>query len=106
MARYYTQSFTARRNAVAILALASLAAAISAFRYLAARVQAGFAAISRRRSGLRDDALADDVRGRELGQMSRQSGALPRGLFDPLFAGLSAHAAGIDAAICRRTRLR
>jgi hypothetical protein len=105
MARYFTQSFTKRRNAVAMLAIASLAATIVAFRYLAVRVQAGLAAISRRQSGLRDHALAGDVRNREL-QQTRPPGALPRGLFDPLFSGLSADAAGIDAAICRRTRLR
>jgi hypothetical protein len=29
-----------------------------------------------------------------------------RGRCDPLFSGISADAAGIDAAICRRTRLR
>jgi hypothetical protein len=72
----------------------------------AGRVQAGFAAMSRRQSGLREHPLVDDVRDRELQQMLRQSGASPRGLFDPLFSGLSADAAGIDAAICRRMPLR
>jgi hypothetical protein len=106
MGQYYTQNVTIRRNAVAFLAIASLAATISAFQYLAARVQAGFATMSRRQSGLREHPLVDDVRNRELQQMLRQSGASPRGLFDPLFSGLSADAAGIDAAICRRTHLR
>jgi hypothetical protein len=93
MAQYYSQNVTTRRNA--------------ALQYLAARVEAGFAAMSRRQSGLREHALVDDDRNRELQQISRQYGASPRGLFDPLFSGLSADAAGIDAAICRRlTRLR
>jgi hypothetical protein len=91
MAQYYSQNVTPRRNA--------------AFQYLAARVQAGFAAMSRRQSGLRGHALVDDDCNRELQQISRQYGASPRGLFDPLFSGLSADAAGIDAAICRRLTL-
>jgi len=93
MAQYYSQNVTTRRNA--------------AFQYFAACVEAGFAAMSRRQSGLREHALVDDDRNRELQQISSQYGALPSGLFDPLFSGLSADAAGIDAAICRRlTRLR
>jgi hypothetical protein len=94
MPQYYSQNVTIRRNA--------------AFQYLAAWVEAGFVAMSRRQSGLREGALVDDDRNRELQQISRQQyGASPRGLFDPLFSGLSADAAGIDAAICRRlTRLR
>jgi hypothetical protein len=92
MAQYYSQNVTTRRSA--------------AFEYLTARVEAGFAAMSRRQSGLRKHALVDDDRNRELQQISRQYRASPRGLFDPLFSGLSADAAGIDAAICRRlTRL-
>jgi hypothetical protein len=46
MAQYYSQNVTTRRNA--------------AFQYLAARVEAGFAAMSRRQSGLRGHALVDD----------------------------------------------
>jgi hypothetical protein len=106
MARHYSQNVSRRRNIVAILAIASSAAAISAFQYVSARVQAGFAAMSRRQSGLWERAAVDEVRNRELRQMLRQSGASPRGLFDPLFSGLSADAAAIDAAICRRARLR
>jgi hypothetical protein len=105
MARYYSQNVPRRRNVVAILVIASSAAAISAFQYLSAWVQAGFDAMSPRQSGLRKRAAMDDVRDRELHQMARRPGASPRGLFDPLFAGLSADAAAIDAAICRRVDL-
>jgi hypothetical protein len=106
MAQNSIQNVTTGRHAVAIFAIASLVAAISAFQYLSHRVQAGFSAMSLRQSSRREHALADDVRNRELQRMSRQSDALPRGLFDPLFSGLSADAARIDAAICRRARLR
>jgi hypothetical protein len=106
MARYYSRNVPRRRNVVAILAIASSAAAISVFQYLSARVQAGFAAMSLRQSGLRKRAVVDDVRGRDLQQILKQSGSSPRGLFDPLFAGLSADAAAIDAAICRRAHMR
>jgi hypothetical protein len=98
MARYYSENVPRRRNVVAILAIASSAAAISAFQYLLARVEAGFAAFRKR-------AVADDVHNRELQRILKQPGASPRGLFDPLFSGLSADAAAIDAAICRRARL-
>jgi hypothetical protein len=106
MARYYSQKVPERRNAVAILAIVSFAAAISAFQYVLAQVQAAVAAMSRRQSGFRESAPLDYVRNRELRQMLRPSGASPRSLFDPLFAGLSADAAAIDAAICRRACLR
>jgi hypothetical protein len=106
MARYFSQNVPRRRNTVAILAIALLVAAISAFQYVSARVQAGLAASGRRQSGFRKRAEVDDVRSRERHRILRQSGALPRGLFDPLFSGLSADAAAIDAAICRRAHMR
>lgn len=59
-----------------------------------------------RASGHRELASRNEVRNRELHQISRQSDASHRGLFDPLFSGLSIHAAEIDAAIFRRTCLR
>jgi hypothetical protein len=105
MARHYSQNVPKPRNVVAILAIALLAAAISAFQYVPDRLQTGLAAISRRQSGLRKRAVVDDVRNRELQQILKPSGAPPRGLFDPLYSGLSADAAAIDAAICRRARL-
>ena len=37
---------------------------------------------------------------------SRGSFTAPGGIFDPLFSGISAHAAGISAAICRQPSLR
>ena len=106
MARYYSQNVPRRRNVVAILVIALLAAAISAFQYVPDRLQTGLAAISRRQSGLRKRAVVDDVRSREHPQMLRQPSASPRSLFDPLFSGLSADAAAIDAAICRRAHMR
>jgi hypothetical protein len=108
MARYYSQNYTRnvtkRRNSVVILAVASVAAAISVFHYLAALVHAGAAAVGRHQSRLRERDLADEVRNRE--PASRQSSDLPRGVFDPLYSGLSADAARIDAALRRRSRLR
>jgi hypothetical protein len=86
--------------------IASLGAAISAFQYLRPLVQTGFAAPNRGQSVLRKRSFADDIYNRELQQRSRRSRALPRGLFDPLFSGLSADAARIDAAISRRMPLR
>jgi hypothetical protein len=72
----------------------------AAFRHLAARLLAA----------------AETLRNRERDRPSRLSGAplhyldghrhrdgAPRGVFDPLFSGLSANAAGVDAAIRRRT---
>jgi hypothetical protein len=90
MARYLSQNLTTRRNTAAALAAALLAAVIAALQYLLVRGRA----------------LMDDVRDRELAPLSRQSGALPRGLFDPLFSGLSADAAVIDAALSRRAEMR
>jgi hypothetical protein len=106
MARYYSQNVPRRRNVVAILAIVLFAAAISAFQYASTRVQAGFAAMRRRQSDLRETVPMDYVRNRELRQTLRLSGASPRGLFDPLFSGLSADAAAIDAALGRRAQLR
>jgi len=106
MARYFSQNVNERRHAAANLAFAVLAAAISALRHLLAQVEAGCAAVSLRQSGLRNRAVVDDFRSRELQPILKQPGASPRGLFDPLFAGLSADAAAIDAAICRRAHLR
>jgi hypothetical protein len=60
--------------------------------------------VARRPSGHRELSFQNAVRNRD--QTSRRSGGSYRGLFDPLFSGLSAHAAGIDAAIYRRTCLR
>jgi len=106
MARYFCRKVTPRRNAVANCALASLAVAISAFQFLAPFVRAGFAAISPARPRVGERSSMNDVCNCRRRQRSRQSGALPRGVFDPLFSGLSADAARIDAAICRRTRIR
>jgi hypothetical protein len=51
--------------------------------------------------------IANDLRDSE-DRWSRASvsGHLPGSLFDARYKGLSADAAGIDAAICRRERLR
>ena len=111
MARYFNRKIIARRTVVTNRAIASLSAAISAFQYLAPLVQigafqTGFAAMSRGQSVLRERSFVDDVYNREIQHRSRQSRALARGLFDPLFSGLSADAARIDAAISRRMPLR
>jgi hypothetical protein len=71
----------------------------------AAGVCAGLAEAARRRSQrLR---LADDPR-ESAYRLSRQSvsGPLPGSLFDARYKGLAAEAARLDAAICRRERLR
>jgi hypothetical protein len=45
--------------------------------------------------------VSDDRRSRQ-----RDSRHLPGSLFDARYEGLSAHAASLDAAVCRRGRLR
>ena len=51
----------------------------------------------------------DDIQHRDNhpgSSLSRGSFAAPGGIFDPLFSGISAHAAGISAAICHQPFLR
>jgi len=62
--------------------------------------------IARRQSGHRELAIQNEARNREFHQMSKRHSVLHRGLFDPLFSGLSNHAVCIDAAILRRACLR
>jgi hypothetical protein len=47
----------------------------------------------------------DDLHMRELRQFSKISAA-PRGVFDPLYAGLTADAARLDIALARRNARR
>jgi hypothetical protein len=71
----------------------------------AAGLCAGLAEAARRRSERR--ASTNDRRDGEH-RRSRQSVSahLPGSLFDARYDGLAAHAASLDAAICRRERLR
>jgi hypothetical protein len=74
----------------------------AAFQHLTARLHAGLTAMSRRQSERRELASFNEVRAPELHRLSRQSATSHGGLFDPRYAGLSAHA-HLDAGICRRT---
>jgi hypothetical protein len=67
------------------------------------------AAISRWAAQPRRLAAMDDIQHRNNHRgSSRSQGSFtaPGGIFDPLFNGISAHAAGISAAICRQPSLR
>jgi hypothetical protein len=66
---------------------------------------AGLAEAARRRAVR--PASANDLSDSE-DRFSRQhvSGNLPGSVFDPRYEGLTAQAASLDAAICRRQRLR
>jgi hypothetical protein len=83
-------------------ASATFAPVAAAVQHLAARLHAGFTAMSRRQSARPEVAAFNEVRARELHRLSRQSATSRGGLFDPLYAGLSAHAAHLDAGICRQ----
>jgi hypothetical protein len=73
----------------------------------AAGLCAGFAEAVRRRLERLWRICTNDLRDSE-DRWSRQSvsGQLPGSLFDARYKGLSADAARIDAAVCRRQRLR
>jgi hypothetical protein len=73
----------------------------------AARLYAGLAEAVRRRLARLLLTSVDDLRDSEY-RLSRQSTSrrLPGSLFDARYDGLAAHAASLDAAICRRERLR
>ena len=70
----------------------------------AARLSAGLTEAARL---LRLWLTSTDLRDSELGR-SRQSASrhLPGSVFDARYKGLTAHAARLDAAICRQERLR
>lgn len=75
----------------------------------AARLRASLAEGARRHLERLRLASANDVRDGDCrSSWSRQSTSrrLPGSVFDALYAGLTAHAACLDAAICRRERLR
>jgi hypothetical protein len=73
----------------------------------AARLYAGLAEAVRRRLARLLLISSVDPRDREY-RLSRQSTSqrLPGSVFDARYDGLAPHAARIDAAICRRERLR
>ena len=79
-----------------------------------ARYLAGVATTTRwARQLLRNLAATDNIHHRNnhrcsslSGRSSRWIGHAPGGIFDPLFAGISANAAGINAAICRHPHLQ
>jgi hypothetical protein len=73
----------------------------------AAGLYAGLAEAARRRSARLWLTFTNDLRDSE-DRWSRQSvsGHLPGSLFDARYKGLTADAAQLDAAICRRERLR
>jgi hypothetical protein len=80
-----------------------------AFWDLSARLQGGLAAMYRHRCECRPPASRDNVRNRKDHGPSSRTGSsfhpgsvMPRDLFDPLYAGLSANAACLDTAISRR----
>jgi hypothetical protein len=81
-------------------------------RGLNARYLAGLAMVSRwgrqpRSLATTDDRYRDDHRFSRLsGGSFRQIDYAPGGIFDPLFIGISADAAGINAVICRQPYLR
>jgi hypothetical protein len=64
---------------------------------------AGLAAVKWQQEAMK--VQVDDVHMRELRQFSRISAA-PRGVFDPLYAGLTADAARLDIALARRNARR
>ena len=72
-----------------------------------ARLYAGFAEAVRRRLARLLLTSTNDLRGSEY-RLSPQnvSQSLPGSLFDARYDGLAPHAARLDAAICRRQRLR
>jgi hypothetical protein len=73
----------------------------------AAGLYAGLAEAVRRRSERLWLTLANDLRDSEdRWSRRRVSGPVPGSLFDARYDGLTGHAAGLDAAICRRERLR
>ena len=81
----------------------------SAVRRLIDRYFLALAAISRWAAQPRRLAAVDDVQHRNNhrgSSLSRGSFTAPGGIFDPLFSGISAHAAGISAAICHQPSLR
>ena len=78
-----------------------------------ARYLAGVATTTRwARQLLRNLAATDNIHHSDnhgctsLSGRSFRIGHAPGGIFDPLFTGISAHAAGINAAICRHPHLR
>jgi hypothetical protein len=75
--------------------------------HAAARLYAGLAAVVRRRLGRLLLTSTNDLRASEY-RLSRQnvSQHLPGSLFDARYDGLALHAARLDAAICRRERMR
>jgi hypothetical protein len=90
----------------------TLQADTAALRALNARYLAALAMVSRwgrqpRRLATTDDRYRDDHRFSRLsGGSFRQIDYAPGGIFDPLFTGISADAAGLNAAICRKPYLR
>jgi hypothetical protein len=101
LALRYVTSFTCRAGATALGGASA--------RYLA-----GVATMTRwARQLLRSLAATDNIHPRNNHQCSSLSGRsfgridqAPGGIFDPLFTGISANAAGIHAAICRHPHLR
>jgi hypothetical protein len=75
--------------------------------HAAARLYAGLAEAVRRRLARLLLTSTNDLRDSEY-RLSRQSTSrrLPGSLFDARYDGLALHAARLDAAICRRERLR
>ncbi len=69
-----------------------------------ARLNAALTEAVRRFSERRWLTSIDDLRSGW--SLQSDSGPLPGSLFDTRYEGLTAHAARLDAAICRRTRLR
>lgn len=76
----------------------------SAAYVTAARLIAGFTEVARRLSERRWLTLTGDVRNNE--HRSGWSTRTPGSVFDARYKGLTAHAARIDAAICRQEHLR
>jgi hypothetical protein len=70
----------------------------------AARLYAGLAEAARRRLEYVWLAAINNLRNSE-DRLSWSRQSLPGSLFDARYAGLTAHAAHLDAAICRRQRL-
>jgi hypothetical protein len=66
-----------------------------------ARVNAALTEAVKRFSESRWLTSINDLRG-----LQSASGSLPGSVFDTRYKGLTAHAARLDAAICRQTRLR
>jgi hypothetical protein len=88
----------------ASLAFGLIAAAFQ--RRAAARLSPTVAGMSRHRSGYRDPFDAAGRRVAVSPGFARTSLVARGGLFDPIFLGLTAHAAVLDAAISRRTGRR